>query len=128
MPETSIAAATAQMVTALRRRYPNLPVADASRVVREELMRMVNEMLFDLYYRHFTHQEIREILAFAKTSAGEKFNREFPLLLQELPIKTQEQIPTLIARIEAALFKNGWVPRPPSANPALEGASASGRP
>ncbi len=48
---------------------------------------MINNAVTWMYRKHFTYNETRKLIKFYKTSAGQKLNREFPvLMLQSLMV------------------------------------------
>jgi hypothetical protein len=78
-----------QTTAAIRNRRPDIPpqVLD---VVREEINGVVKDNLPSLlapmevlYHRHFTHEEVKQVIAFYETDVGRKMIREIPALLKE---------------------------------------------
>lgn len=88
---------------ALRSKYPGSTDDDISRVVRQEVTGTVLIVWINLYDRHFTESEIKETLAFYKSSAGRKMDAEMPQIMQELPKEMQAAFPGLERRVNAAL-------------------------
>ena len=41
------------------------------------------DLFYPIYHNHFTHQELKELIAFYKTPLGQKVLKELPLLTQE---------------------------------------------
>ncbi len=48
------------------------------------------QMIMPIYDKHFSHQEINELIAFYKTPIGQKSTKELPLVMQESMTAGQE--------------------------------------
>ncbi|MGE4218651.1 MAG: DUF2059 domain-containing protein [Alphaproteobacteria bacterium] len=77
------------LTSALRQRDPNLPPAVA-KIVEEETLGIVRSNqnalvteVIKIYDSHFTAAELKDILAFYRTPAGQKFAKITPTLAQE---------------------------------------------
>jgi hypothetical protein len=113
---------TRQIVETLRRSRPDIPVRTLA-IVEQEVIKMFTETfdapggvldrLVPLYANTFTHQEIREILAFYQSPTGKKAVAALPQLMQEGQKIGQglarEVAPELNRRIKAALKQEGVI-------------------
>lgn len=88
---------TQQMVSVLRSRNPGL-TERAERIVEEEVravvaQEMTNETLlkviYPIYARYFTLEDIEALITFNRSSAGRKANEVMPMLIQESRTATQ---------------------------------------
>ncbi len=88
---------TQQLVSVLRSRNPGL-TDRAEEIVEEEVravvaQEMTNETLlkviYPIYARYFTLEEIEALIAFNRSSAGRKANEVMPMLIQESRTATQ---------------------------------------
>jgi hypothetical protein len=82
-------AAIAQMSRSLKAARPDLP-QELFDVMEEEVNQVIDENLpafvavvVPIYDKHFTHQEIKGLLAFYRTELGQKMIRVTPFLLRE---------------------------------------------
>jgi hypothetical protein len=81
-----------QLTEAVRLRDPNLP-ATLLTILEGEMQRMMEEELegpdglleefVPIYHRHYTHAEVKELLAFYRTPLGRKSARVTPLILRD---------------------------------------------
>ena len=107
----------------LKRTHPNLP----DRVVttlKSELIAMFEERatapgglvddIVGVYDRHFTHPEIRELLAFNRTPIGRKTMQAMPAIMSETMAAGQAWgkglAPEVQRRVDAVLKKEGIAP------------------
>ncbi len=92
---------------------PELPASNFQ-VMREEIVEALRAKLGDLmiaiapaYGRHFTHEEVKGLLAFYRSPLGAKLIHETPLLMQETTAIGQawgqELVPEFTRRIEKRL-------------------------
>ena len=80
---------TSQVTAAIRAQRPDIPpqLLDAvgqeiNGVVRDNLPALLAPVEA-LYHRHFTHEELKQVIAFYETDVGRKMIHELPLLLKE---------------------------------------------
>lgn len=113
---------TRQIVETMRRTRPDIPVHTLA-IVEREVVGMFTETfdapgglvdrMVPLYAGAFTHQEIREILAFYQSPVGKKAVAMLPQLMHEGQKIGQglarEVAPELNRRIKAALKQEGMV-------------------
>lgn len=113
---------TRRIVETLRRTRPDIPVHTLA-IVEREVVKMFTETfdapgglvdrLVPLYANTFTHQEIREILAFYQSPVGKKAVASLPQILREGQKIGQglarDVAPELNRRIKAALKEEGVV-------------------
>jgi hypothetical protein len=78
-----------QMTETLKQARPDIEprlydvLRDEVNAVLEESIPAFVELMIPVYHRHFSHREIRELLAFYGTDLGRKTIAVMPLLLQE---------------------------------------------
>lgn len=107
----------------LRAQDPQLPQKEID-AVKEETSKFMAEKLSELieklvpvYARHFTREEIRELIVFYKTPVGAKTIKELPLIAGEsLGVGNywgKSVAPELQGRISARLGKDGYIPPKP---------------
>lgn len=94
---------------------------ETGRFMAEKLPELI-ERLVPVYARHFTREEVRELIAFYKTPIGAKTIRELPLIASEsLGVGNywgKGVSPELQGRINARLQKDGYQkPKAPAAPP-----------
>ena len=113
---------TQQIMQALRRQRPDIPTRTLA-VVEREVGGMIRESvdapggmldrMVPLYAGTFTHQEIRELLAFYTTPTGRKAAASMPGLMRQGQqigeSMAREMGPELKRRLKAALSKEGVV-------------------
>jgi hypothetical protein len=113
------AAITAQLWTAVERQLG--PRADAAALteMRSEFDRSVAELTGDVmkdvpavYARHFTAQELRDMIAFYKSPTGAKSMKEMPALLtevsQQIAPRMQRMQTDLNARTDTIMRNHGY--------------------
>jgi hypothetical protein len=108
---------------ALREVRPDIPER-AFLVIESELLTLLSEdmsasggildQLIPIYHKHFTHQDIRELLAFYQTPTGKKAVQVLPKVIDESMLAAQSWVESLLPEIEkrvkAALKREGIVP------------------
>jgi hypothetical protein len=113
---------TKQMVETLRRSRPDIPARTLD-IVQREVTALISEKLdgpggmldrmVPLYAAAFSHQEIRDILAFYQTPTGKKAIAAMPALLRDGQKigadMAKEIIPELKQRLKTALSNEGVV-------------------
>jgi hypothetical protein len=91
--QQSSSSAFYQTVASIKKLQPDIPEKYLV-VIEDEVKRVIQEgmtidgglldALASLYGKHFTHEEIKEMIAFYQTDAGEKAIRVSPVLMQEV--------------------------------------------
>lgn len=105
------------MGQAMQQRNPNLPPR-AIEIVREEMLSEfrsreseLTEVYVDIYDRHFTLSEIRELIAFYETPIGVKSLQKMPQIVQEGAVAGQQwaaaAIPNVMRSIQTRLEREG---------------------
>jgi hypothetical protein len=78
-----------QMTETLKQARPDIEprlydvLRDEVNTLLEESLPAFAELMVPLYHRHFSHEEIRQLLAFYRTDIGRKAIAVMPLLVQE---------------------------------------------
>ncbi len=101
-----------QLLDSLSKTHPNIPeraVAISKEVMEEELSKafdgpngLMAEMV-PLYAKHFTHDEIRGLIAFYQSDIGKRAIAELPSLMQESAAVGQRWATDIGPRIQATL-------------------------
>ncbi|WP_243374885.1 DUF2059 domain-containing protein [Geotalea sp. SG265] len=112
------AAVSNQMVDSLLKQEPDVPpkaveaVKDEIRLVFAEEMPKLMMEIVPIYARHFTHEEIKGLIAFYSTPLGKKSIAAMPAVMQECMQAGQawgERIsPVLAPRLESRLKQEGY--------------------
>lgn len=122
-------AVSTQFINQMRQQQPNMPnrvVEIIQQVVQEHMGKFMNDPLtidgmIDLYARHFTQDEIKEIIAFYKSPTGGKMTAEMPKLTAESMQFTQTRMATVIPALQQDLIKRlqaeGFGPQPAAPGP-----------
>ena len=116
--------ASRTITRALKTRYPDLPERVLPNLTREltavfESQAQAPGGLVDriiaIYDKHFTHQEIKELLAFNQTPIGRKTLEVLPQIMSETTAAGQawgqSLAPEIQRRVEVVLKKEGIKPR-----------------
>jgi len=100
-----------QVEASLRAKNPNIDVA-ALAELRKEFERIQLEYLGDLlkdapsiYARHFTDQELREIVAFYHTAIGAKTLKEMPQVMGEVMAMLMPRMKDVMSQTQDAFLK-----------------------
>lgn len=113
-----------QMFKALKAARPDIPER-AMAIMEKELVKLFSEkmaasgglleQIIPVYHKHFTHPEIRELLAFYQTPIGRKAILVLPQVVQESMVAGQRWGqalgPEIEKRITAALSREGLLPK-----------------
>lgn len=89
---------TRQMIQALKTDYPEIPDTiiqsveeEVALAVSEEIEKgTLQQTIYPIYAKHFTIDEIRELIAFNNSALGKKANRLMPQLMQESSLAAQQ--------------------------------------
>jgi hypothetical protein len=113
-----------QMFKALKAARPDIPDR-AMAIMEKELVKLfaekmsasggLLEQIVPVYHKHFTHPEIRELLAFYQTPIGRKAILVLPQVVNESMVAGQRWGqalgPEIEKRITAALRREGMLPK-----------------
>lgn len=102
-----------QLVAQLKTRHPDMDAETESRL-RELARNHLSELLVDMesmvsgiLSKHFTEEELREMLAFQKSPVGQKSLEKMPQIMQETMTwaqqKTVSSVPSLTAQMRALI-------------------------
>lgn len=120
LSEQMVIAQSRQMVSALKRQHPNMAEEPALRVIQRELQASTTEVLLTLYNKYFSHEEVKETVAFMNSSTGRKYNAVLPSLMQDFAVSAQQAGLSTNIRILTALKKEGII-SDQRANPTVQG-------
>jgi hypothetical protein len=96
------------MLPSLKQAMPQVPVQvwqELRSEVREEDM---IELTYQIWDKHFSHQEIRDLIRFYQTPVGQKIIRETPALQQESLAAGQRWGNQIVARLLNRLREKGY--------------------
>jgi hypothetical protein len=71
----------------IQQSFPDIPEGELRAIVREYEPRIANlcrARASGVFLKHFTHQEVREILAFYRSPVGRAYARAYPEIVQEM--------------------------------------------
>ena len=102
-----------QLVAQMKTRHPDMDAETESRL-RELARNHLSELLVDMesmvsgtLSKHFTEEELREMLAFQKSPVGQKSLEKMPQIMQETMTwaqqKTVSSVPSLTAQMRALI-------------------------
>lgn len=118
-----------QLFQGLKSEVPEMP-DKALAVMEKEYMAVfteklaapggLKEQIVHVYDKYYTHQDVRELLAFYQSPIGKKLNRFAPSVFNEVSVAAQRWVqsirPEFVKRTEAALKREGLfqeLSRPP---------------
>lgn len=81
---------TSQMRVALEKAMPQVPMEAWDRMEEKMDTGELIDMTVPIYAKHFTHDEIQQMLEFYATPLGRKMVTTMPALMQELMVAGQE--------------------------------------
>ncbi len=124
LPRQLAASGSRRMFQALKTARPETPER-AQEVMQQELAQLLaenmdgsgglNGRIVPVYDKHFTHEEIRELLAFYQTSLGRKTLGVMPRVNMESLVATQQWLaslrPEIDRRVTEALRREGLLPQ-----------------
>ncbi len=96
------------MLPSLKQAMPQVPEqlwTEFRSEVREDDM---VELTYTIWDKHFTHQEIRDLIRFYQTPTGQKIIRETPVIQQESLVAGQKWGNEIMGRIVARLRERGY--------------------
>jgi hypothetical protein len=97
------------MLPSLKEAMPEVPDQvwqDCRAEVRDQEM---IELTYQIWNKHFTHQEIRDLIRFYETPTGQKIIRETPALQQETLIAGKQWGDQIVGRVLARVKEKGYV-------------------
>lgn len=110
-----------QMSQSLKKARPDIPdkafgviASEVNKTIADEIANKngLIDMMVGLYHKHFTHQEIREMIAFYQTPTGKKVGALAPVISQEgFAIGQQwgqSLAPVIGKRVQDRLRKEGF--------------------
>ena len=95
----------------VRRQEPDLALSDSvfEGLITEDDIEVLMDKMVPIYDKHFTGGEIKAVLAFYESPAGEKLNAEMPVMMQEIVMVAMDWAkqfePRMKQRIEDAKAK-----------------------
>lgn len=101
-----------QMVMQMKATMPNVPDsawADIKTEVFDEQIKALNKQLIPIYQKHFTHEDVKAIIAFYQTEAGKNLAAKTPLVTQESMAIGQQWGMGLSMAVQSYLRENGII-------------------
>jgi hypothetical protein len=96
-----------QLVKAASQRGSEQQQAKVLKAIQEELKYSeLAELLVPIYDKNFTHDEIKELMGFYKSSVGKKFVSKQQLIMNESSFAIQEWAAAGFKRVQARLKSN----------------------
>ncbi len=105
-----------QMVAQLKATMPDVPDKAWSEIkteVFDEQVTSFSKKLIPIYQKHFTHEDIKAIIAFYQSETGKKLAEKTPAISQESMVLGQQWGMGLNMAIQQYLRKNGYVDNNP---------------
>ena len=84
MPDSTLVQMVGQMVGVLHEARPDIPAETWGRLLQHMGPDLMREMAAEVYERHFTNDEVREITAMFESPIGRRYLREQRPLIAEL--------------------------------------------
>lgn len=97
-----------QMITPLQKAMPNVPMKFWEECARELHPDNLVNLIVPIYDRHFTHDEIKELIKFYDSPIGKKLVAELPSITQESMAAGQQIGAKIGARIHQRLKQEGY--------------------
>jgi hypothetical protein len=98
-----------QMIATFRKTMPQVPQEFWSGLEKEIHTEDMVEMVVPIYSRHFSHQDIRELIAFYQSRVGRKLIAEQPDILRESMGVGQEWGRQMAERVMSRLKEKGYM-------------------
>jgi hypothetical protein len=111
-----------QVLDGMKRSRPDIParaVEIAKEVVQAEFLSAfsgpqgLSSAIVDIYEKHFTHEDVRGLLAFYETDLGRKAIKLLPVVIQESALAGQQwaeqNMPRIIKVLDARLRAEGFI-------------------
>jgi hypothetical protein len=96
------------MLPTLKQSMPQVPETlwqEFRSEVREDQM---IELTYEIWDKHFTHQEVRDLIRFYESPTGQKIIRETPAIQRESVVAGQKWCTQIVDRIAARLREKGY--------------------
>jgi hypothetical protein len=100
-----------QMIDSYRTTMPDVPSKFWDNFMREVNSQELVELIVPIYDRHFTHQEIKELIAFYQSPLGVKLIQKMPAITQESFQAGQQWGQKLGERVMEKLQREGYQTR-----------------
>jgi uncharacterized protein len=100
-----------QLTTQLKQTKPGVPDSAWSNLKREVFDVEVNDLtkqLVPLYKKHFTHEDVKELISFYESPIGKKLTTKTPLLTQESMQLSQAWGMNLMSKLYDWMAKKGY--------------------
>jgi hypothetical protein len=97
-----------QMITQMRRTHPDVPPQFWEAFKKEVSADDFIDLIVPVYARHFSDEEVKELIKFYQSPIGQKLVREQPLMMRELMIAGQQWGAELGPRIAKRLKEKGY--------------------
>lgn len=100
-----------QLTTQLKQTKPGVPDSAWSNLKHEVFDVEVNELtkqLVPLYKKHFTHEDVKELIGFYESPIGKKLTAKTPLLTQESMQLSQTWGMNLMSKLYDWMSKKGY--------------------
>lgn len=97
-----------QMGKSMRQINPNIPQEFLNKLVSELTNKKLIETVTPIYKKHFTHADIKALIAFYNSDIGKKLARKTPLITQESMLAGQKMGMELAQEIMQSLQKSGY--------------------
>jgi len=88
---------------------PDVPAEYWDSAKKEFSAEGIVELIIPIYSRHFTHEEILDIIAFYETPTGRKMTEKLPLITQESMMAGQQWGMEIGERIQKKLIRDGYL-------------------
>ncbi len=98
-----------QIISQLKTRHPDLEAETESKLremarnYMSDLMAEMNPMVSGILSKHFTEEELGEMLAYQKSAVGQKSLEKMPLIMQEIMTWSQQKVMTSIPGMTARM-------------------------
>jgi hypothetical protein len=100
-----------QILTQLKMSKPGVPDSVWSNLKTEVFDNEVNELtqkMVPLYKKHFTHEDVKELISFYESPIGKKLVAKTPLLTQESMQFSQQWGMSLMGKLNGWLSEKGY--------------------
>ena len=98
-----------QMIATFRQTMPNVPQEFWNGFEKEIRTNEMIDLVVPIYDRHFTHQDIRELIAFYQSRVGRKLVSQQPDIVRESMGVGQEWGKQLAQRVISKLKEKGYM-------------------
>jgi hypothetical protein len=98
-----------QMIVQMRRTHPDVPPEFWDAFKKEVGPEDFIELIVPVYAKHFSDDEVKELIKFYKSPIGQKLIREQPMMVRELMVAGQQWGAQLGPRIAKRLKEKGYI-------------------